>query len=139
MRNQILEKSKNEFCIAVCEEFGYRLHIWFPPFPEAELEAKWLAAGACGMKGLFDALGGGWFQVFEDPEQSALEQAIYDLYQDLASSGHYTAHICCDQDSHLIARDGRVIVHSGFDWASAKGSDTDPEMIQNRFNSRSTS
>lgn len=27
---------------------------------------------------------------------------------------YYTAYLCCDKDSHLMAPDGRTITHAGF-------------------------
>jgi hypothetical protein len=123
-------RAETEFCIAVEEEFGYKLHIWFPPFSQEELESRWRETPSCGMKGLFAALGGDWINIDEAPDGSAAALEGPEIYARLDDPSRYTAHICCDQDSHLITPDGRVLVHGGFDWDSASGTDTDPAMIE---------
>jgi hypothetical protein len=53
-----------EPCIAVVEEFGFFEWIWFPPFPMAELEAKWQGLPACG-NAFREALGGDWYEMLD--------------------------------------------------------------------------
>lgn len=119
-----------EFCIAVSEEQDFRHHIWFPPFPESELEAKWQAMPSCGMKGIFDFIGGEWISQDNGewiPQSDGTKKYMHgemELFDSLWRPDRYIAHICCDEDSYLCTPDGRVLVHAGFDkahWVSDCG------------------
>ncbi|NEX60039.1 hypothetical protein [Noviherbaspirillum galbum] len=106
------------FHVPVIEERGFRHYVWFPDFPGVELEARWTAAPACGMKGLLEYFGGEWLEITE---------AQFDGLPDL---NQHRAHVCCDADSYLITPDLHVMVHAGFDWEQARGTDDDPAVVQ---------
>lgn len=120
-------------CIAVDEERDYRQWLWFPTFPLQELEEKWRAAPAWGMKGWQEYFGGHWIgnEDYErdSEEGSANREQFLSIYHRLSDTKrYYTIDACCDEDSSLWAPDGRVLVHAGF--AGEVGSDVDPKILE---------
>ena len=132
MNPSIAERIKKEFCVPVVEERGLALYLWFPSCPAEALEALWKSIPASGMKGLFDALGGEWILVdtgWLNPDSTEIMASVDD-YERIDSPFRYRAEICCDEDSYLSTPDGRIVVHAGFDWSEAKGTDADPGHVQ---------
>lgn len=114
-------RCQNEFCVAVLEKHPTIQHIWFPPYPESEIEQKWQNMPEWGAKRGVDVIGGELIPIIEATSNSSnkdctvhqLEHMI--IFNSLIKSDKYIAHVCCDKDSHLQTPDGRMIFPSVFD------------------------
>ena len=104
-------RCREEFCIPVEEDYGYREWIWFPPVPRDEIEAFWAAQGA------FDwqpdqCLPGEWIGGIDDDDNGDFYDIYYSLWR---SPEHYAVHFDGQLSTALLTPDGRAVFHSAFD------------------------
>ena len=107
------ERAKNEFCVAVDEEYGFQCALWFPPVGRSEVEAYWAAKTVKGMDALKVQLGGEWIYGGSFSYNETTEQRFYALWKQRYVPGEYVADLCSERDTYLITPDFRLVCHAG--------------------------
>ena len=95
--------------VLVDEEYGYRYHVWHTGMTPAGLEAYWSNIPSISEHYLnpTQSMPGKW----ETAESAEDEQAWREAYR---AGGFYKALIHWEDDSCLVAPDGRRITHAGY-------------------------
>ena len=119
--SNLKRRCRDEFCIPVIEDYGYRELIWFPQIVEAEIEEFW------GSQESFEwapdnCLPGEWITI----KKSSDYEEFYDLHVFLwVRPGSYAINFDGNLPGGLLTPDGKAIFHKGME-----GDKWDRESLQ---------
>lgn len=108
---ELATRCREEFCIPVEEEYGYREWIWFPPVAVMEIEKFWESQISFTYSP-DDCLCGEWFNCAEDEDWNNFNK-LYSQRWD--KPGTYAIFFDGDISAALFTPDGRAIFHKTMD------------------------
>jgi hypothetical protein len=106
--SKLTRRCGKEFVVALEEGFGNREWLWFPPFPQGELEIWWSAledVATFWHERTRKSWPGEFIRMDEDPELS-------DLWVKLWASGPVRVRVDMNE-TYLQRSDGSLVLHKG--------------------------